>query len=97
MARDSNLTEVEIYGQTYKIKGTGRREYIQELSDYVDKKMKEISDVTDTVDSLKIAILAAINITDEYLKTKKELERAERVVSEKIAKLIAELDQLTTK
>ena len=95
MGRDSNLTEAEIYGQTYKIKGTGGKEYIQELAEYVDKKMKEISDITYTVDSLKVAILAAINIADEYFKTKKELERAERVVSEKIAKLIKALDELT--
>jgi len=95
MGRDSNLTEVEIYGQTYKIRGAGGKEYIQQLADYVDKKMKEISNITDTVDSLKVAILASINITDEYLKTKKELERAERVISEKIAKLIQELDKLT--
>jgi len=94
MGRDSNLTEVEIYGQAYKIRGAGGKLYIQELADYVDKKMKEISDMTNTADSLKVAILAAINITDEYFKTKKELERAERVVSEKIAKLIKELDQL---
>jgi len=95
MGKDSNLTEVEIHGQTYKIRGTGGKEYIQELADYVDKKMKEISDMTYTVDSLKVAILAAINITDEYFKIKKELEKAERVVSEKIARLIKELDQLT--
>ena len=95
MARDSNLTEVEIYGQTYKIKGSGGKEYIQQLAEYVDKEMKEISDITDTIDSLKVAILAAINITDEYLKTKKELQRTERVLSEKIEKLIQELDKLT--
>jgi len=95
MGKDSNLTEVEIQGQTYKIRGEGGKEYIHQLADYVDKKMKEISDMNYTVDSLKLAILAAINITDEYFKTKKELERAERVVSEKIAKLIKELDQLT--
>ncbi len=95
MARDNNLTEVEIYGQTYKIKGSGGKEYIQQLAEYVDKEMKEISDITDTIDSLKVAILAAINITDEYLKTKKELQRTERVLSEKIEKLIQELDKLT--
>lgn len=95
MARDNNLTEVEIYGQTYKIKGSGGKEYIQQLAEYVDKEMKEISDITDTIDSLKVAILAAINITDEYLKTKKELQRTERVISEKIEKLIQELDKLT--
>jgi len=95
MGKDSKLTEVEIHGQTYNIRGEGGKEYIQQLADYVDKKMKEISDMNYTVDSLKLAIIAAINITDEYFKTKKELERVERVVSEKIAKLIKELDQLT--
>ncbi|MDH5405468.1 MAG: cell division protein ZapA [Candidatus Aminicenantes bacterium] len=95
MGRDSNLTEVEIYGQTYKIRGAGGKEYIQQLADYVDKEMKEISDITDTIDSLKVAILAAINIADEYFKTKKEFKRTERVISEKIERLIQKLEQVT--
>ena len=57
--------EVEIYGQRYKIKGEGGEKYIEELSSYVDNKMREISEYTPVVDSLKVAILAAINIADE--------------------------------
>ena len=56
---------VEIYNQTYSIRSDGDNEYIQKLADYVDSKMRDISSGTLTVDSLKVAILAAIFIADE--------------------------------
>lgn len=57
---------VEIYNQTYSIRSDGDNEYIQDLATYVDGKMREISSGTMTVDSLKVAILAALHIADEY-------------------------------
>lgn len=57
---------VEIYNQTYSIRSDGDNEYIQDLAQYVDSKMREISSGTMTVDSLKVAILAALHIADEY-------------------------------
>jgi cell division protein ZapA len=57
---------VEIYNQTYSIRSDGDNEYILELAEYVDRKMREISSGTLTVDSLKVAILAALHIADEY-------------------------------
>ena len=57
---------VEIYNQTYSIRSDGDNEYIQDLASYVDSKMREISSGTMTVDSLKVAILAALHIADEY-------------------------------
>ena len=57
---------VEIYNQTYSIRSDGDNEYIQELAEYVDRKMREISSGTLTVDSLKVAILAALHIADEF-------------------------------
>lgn len=57
---------VEIYNQTYSIRSDGDNEYIQDLAAYVDSKMREISSGTMTVDSLKVAILAALHIADEY-------------------------------
>ncbi|HMS10684.1 MAG TPA: cell division protein ZapA, partial [Pyrinomonadaceae bacterium] len=56
---------VEIYNQTYSIRSDGDNEYIQKLADYVDSKMRDISSGTLTVDSLKVAILAALHIADE--------------------------------
>ncbi len=57
--------QVEIYGQIYSLKGTDDPARIRELAAYVDSKMKEIEKGTGTVDSLRVAILTALTITDE--------------------------------
>ncbi len=57
---------VEIYNQTYSIRSDGDDQYIQDLAIYVDQKMREIASGTLTVDSLKVAILAALHIADEF-------------------------------
>src|SRR5688500_15940956 len=61
---------VEIYNQTYSIRSDGDNEYIQDLAEYVDSKMREISSGTLTVDSLKVAILASLHIADEFYQLK---------------------------
>ena len=61
---------VEIYNQTYSIRSDGDNDYILDLAEYVDKKMREISSGTLTVDSLKVAILAALHIADEFYQLK---------------------------
>jgi cell division protein ZapA len=63
---------VEIYNQTYNIRSDGDNEYILRLAEYVDSKMREISSGTLTVDSLKVAILAALHIADEYHQLKRQ-------------------------
>lgn len=63
---DEQTIRVEIYNQTYSIRSDGDNDYIQRLAEYVDQKMREISSGTFTVDSLKVAILAALHIADEY-------------------------------
>ena len=71
---DTDMSEqtirVEIYNQTYSIRSDGDNEYIHELAEYVDRKMREISSGTMTVDSLKVAILAALHIADEFFQLK---------------------------
>ena len=71
---DANMSEqtirVEIYNQTYSIRSDGDNEYIHELAEYVDRKMREISSGTMTVDSLKVAIHAALHIADEFFQLK---------------------------
>lgn len=57
--------QVEIFGQSYNLRGEGEVGYMQDLASYVDNKMREVADATATVDSLKVAILAALNIADE--------------------------------
>ena len=56
---------VEIFDQAYNLRGPDP-EYILKLADYVDTKMRAVSEQTHTVDSARLAVLAALNIADEY-------------------------------
>ena len=55
---------VEIFDQSYNLRGTDA-EYITRLAEYVDLKIRAIAQQTATVDSVRLAVLAAINIADE--------------------------------
>jgi len=75
MSKETQMTQVDIYGQSYNLRGDGDPAYIHELAAYVDGKMNQISDSSSTVDSLKVAILTALNIADEYHQMKREVEK----------------------
>ena len=55
---------VEIFDQTYHLRGTDPA-YIEQLAHTVDSKMRAVSAHGNTVDSLRVAVLAALNIADE--------------------------------
>lgn len=57
--------KVQIFGQTYSIQGDLDQAYVQKLAKFVDEKMNAIADVTRTVDTQKVAVLAALAIADE--------------------------------
>jgi cell division protein ZapA len=56
---------VEIFDQAYNLRGSDP-EYILKLADYVDGKMRAVAQATSTVDTARLAVLAALNIADEY-------------------------------
>jgi cell division protein ZapA len=58
--------KVNIYGNEYNILGEAEPEYILKLADYINNKMKEIGKTITTGNTAQIAILAALNIADEY-------------------------------
>jgi cell division protein ZapA len=64
---------VEIYDQSYNLRGSDP-EYIQSLAAYVDAKMRTVAQQTQTVDSLRLAVLAALNIADEFHVLKRKYE-----------------------
>jgi cell division protein ZapA len=85
----SSPVKVQIFGQTYTIHGELDRDYVQKLATFVDEKMRAISDATSTVDTHKIAVLAALSIADELHSTQRDLgehndllrEQAERCLT----------------
>lgn len=85
---------VEIYNQTYNIRSDGDSEYITQLAEFVDNRMREISSGTLTVDSLKVAILAALHIADELHRLKRLHEQADSQLASRSAECAEMLDRL---
>src|SRR6266496_3858677 len=85
---------VEIYNQTYNIRSDGDSEYLMKLADFVDGRMREISSGTLTVDSLKVAILAALHIADELHRLKNMHEQADSQLAARSTECAEMLDRL---
>lgn len=85
---------VEIYNQTYSIRSDGDNEYILRLAEYVDGKMRDISSGTLTVDSLKVAILAALHIADEYHQAKNNHAQVDAQLASRSAECTQMLDRV---
>ena len=93
-ATSSPTIRVEIYNQTYNIRSDGDTEYIIQLAEFVDSRMREISSGTLTVDSLKVAILAALHIADELHRLKNMHEQADSQLAARSAECAEMLDKL---
>jgi cell division protein ZapA len=85
---------VEIYNQTYNIRSDGDGDYVVNLAEFVDRRMREISSGTLTVDSLKVAILAALHIADELHRLKRLHEQADQQLATRSAECAEMLDRV---
>ena len=93
MAKSSDESvRVEIYDQTYNLRGSDPQ-YIQKLADFVDGKMRTVAQQTATVDSLRLAVLAALNIADEYHILKRKYEDVAGDFDQRARELSGALDQ----
>lgn len=88
-------TTVEIFGSTYNVRGEGDPDYLAELAQLVDSRMRDVAAQVNTVDPMKIAILAALNIADEFSRYRKQREDEMGIrigkteeISERLAKVI---------
>src|SRR5580700_3984963 len=70
---DEGSVRVEIFDQAYNLRGSDAN-YIMKLAEYVDAKMRAVAKQTQTVDTVRLAVLAALNIADEYHLLKRNQE-----------------------
>jgi cell division protein ZapA len=87
-------TEVEIFGQTYNVRGEGDPNYLTELARFVDARMREVAAEVSTIDPMKIAILAALNIADEFSRYRKQRESAAGMWVEKTEEISERLNKV---
>lgn len=92
MSKTTTTTDVEIFGSSYHVRGDKDPELLQELAGHVDGKMREIAQQVSTVDTAKIAILAALNIADELLQCRKQQEGERVEIQDKVTRLAERLE-----
>ncbi|HEY1270366.1 MAG TPA: cell division protein ZapA, partial [Terriglobales bacterium] len=69
-------------------------EYILKLAEFVDHKMRAVAEATSTVDSLRLAVLAALNIADEYHILKRQQENGGSDYLKRAHRLAGALDEV---
>jgi cell division protein ZapA len=82
---------VEIFDQAYNLRGTDP-EYIAKLAEFVDSKMRAVAEQTTTVDTARLAVLAALNIADEYHMLKKTKDTSSPELAQRARNLSGMLD-----
>jgi cell division protein ZapA len=91
-AQNSSV-RVEIFDQAYNLRGSDP-EYILKLAEYVDGKMRAVAEATSTVDSLRLAVLAALNIADEYHILKRQQDNGSLDYTKRAHRLANALDEV---
>jgi cell division protein ZapA len=84
---------VEIYDQPYNLRGSDP-DYIIKLAEYVDSKMRAVAEATSTVDSVRLAVLAALNIADEYHILRRQQENGSSDYLKRAHRLSDVLDEI---
>ena len=84
---------VEILDQAYNLRGSDA-EYILKLAEYVDSKMRAVAEATNTIDTVRLAVLAALNIADEYHLLRKKQESGATDYQKRAHLLANALDQV---
>jgi cell division protein ZapA len=88
-----NSVRVEIFDQPYNLRGTDP-DYIFKLAEFVDTKMRAVAEQTSTVDSLRLAVLAALNIADEFHILKRKYDGISKDMNQRTSSLESALDEV---
>jgi cell division protein ZapA len=92
-AAQGEAVEVSIYGRTYQLRGSEDPAYLLELAALVDQRMREVAEGTGTAETLKVSILAGLNIADEYLQARHGgVARLDDAAERRLARMVTLLE-----
>jgi cell division protein ZapA len=90
-----DAVKAQIYDQSYNIHAETEAEeaYARRLAAYVDEKMQTVANASHIVDSLRVAVLAALNIADELFTLRTGQERETAPLREHLEKCVELVDK----
>ena len=86
--------DVEIFGQNYALRVDADEEHVRKVAELVDLKMREVAAASQSVSTLQIAVLAALDVASEFLQTQSASEQFTTVVEARSATMARRLDDL---
>ena len=94
MAAKPRRVELDIFGQTFSLIAEDEAR-LQEVAKYVDAQMKELSQSTATIDSFRLAVLAALNIANERFDLADRLAGRDNAVKAQFEALSAKAERIS--
>lgn len=94
MADNGRVIPVEIHGQRYPIRTSLEPDYVARLARYVDERIRAAADSTPTGDSLRLAVLAALNIADELYRCRERDRARDGELAERAGEIERILDRI---
>jgi cell division protein ZapA len=85
--------EVEVFGHRFSLQGEGDEAYFHELAEYVDAQMRTLAKQTRTSTPTKLALLAAINVTDQLFRQQRHKDSGESEMERRAQLLVETIDE----
>jgi len=90
---EPKVVQIEVHGQKYPIKTELDPRYVEELAQFVESRMALASRSSPSSDAVGLAILTALNITDEYFRAKSALTDSSGTLTARTEALEKMVDQ----
>ena len=87
MTDHESKIQVEIYDRVYHLQSSVEDSYTRRLAQTVDSTMRTIADQTQTIDTLRVAVLTALHYADRYERLRERYEKLNGAVTEKTARI----------
>jgi cell division protein ZapA len=90
---EPKVVHVEVHGQKYPIRTELDPRYVEELAQFVEARMALASKTSPSSDAVGLAILTALNITDEYFRARSALSSSSGTLTARTEALEKMVDQ----
>jgi cell division protein ZapA len=93
MSDGERIVPVVIHGQRYPVRSSLSPAYVAELAAYVDEKIRNAADQNQTNDSLRVAVLAALNLADEVFRYRQDRQESAGALASRAGELERLVDE----
>ena len=89
----SGVVKVKIYDREYALRTSGNAERLRALCSCLDQRMRDMAATSGSVDTLRVAVLAALSLAEELYRARDTLQEMDDIVSRRSLACVSMLDR----